>query len=237
MSDSLWPHGLQHARLPSISLSLGVCSNSCPIESVIPSNHLSLCCPLFFLPSVFPSMKVFTNESALHIRQPKYWSFSFSISLSNEYSRLISFRIDQCNLLAVQGRLKSLLQHHNLRVSVLWCSDFFMVQISHPYRATGKTIALTIQTFVGKAAFTIHSDLGAQGGKKIWHCFYFAPLYLPWSDGSQRVGHNWATELNWTDGTRCRDLRFLNVVFFFFFSVWKRNGQILSGFLLLNSDT
>ena len=129
------------------------------IESVIPSNHLILCCPLFFLPSVFPSMKVFTNESALHIRQPKYWSFSFSISLSNEYSRLISFRIDQCNLLAVQGRLKSLLQHHNLRVSVLWCLDFFMVQILHPYMTTGKTKALTIWTFVGKVMYLIFNML------------------------------------------------------------------------------
>ena len=136
------------------------------IESVVLSNRTVFCPPLPILPSVFLSIRVFSNESALRIRWPKYCSFSFSISLSNEYSRLISFRIDQCNLLAVQGRLKSLLQHHNLRVSVLWCLDFFMVQISHPYRATGKTIALTIQTFVGKAAFTIHSDLGAQGGKK-----------------------------------------------------------------------
>ena len=237
MSDSLWPHGLQHARLPSISLSLGVCSNSCPIESVIPSNHLILCCPLFFLPSVFPSMKVFTNESALHIRQPKYWSFSFSISLSNEYSRLISFRIDQCNLLAVQGRLKSLLQHHNLRVSVLWCSDFFMVQISHPYRATGKTIALTIQKFVGKAAFTIHSDLGAQGGKKS-----VTASTLPPSICHEVMDHkqlDTTEQLNWTElmGPDAVIFVFWILYFFFFFSVWKRNGQILSGFLLLNSDT
>ena len=115
----------------------------------MPSNHLILCCPLLLLPSVFPSIKVFSNESALHIRWPKYWSFSFSISPSNEYSGLISFRIDGFDL-AVQRTLKSLLQHHSLKASILQCSSFFMVQLSHPYMTTGKTIALTKWTFVGK---------------------------------------------------------------------------------------
>ena len=113
------------------------------IKSVMPSNHLILCQPLLLLPSIFPSIRVFSNESALRIRWPKYWSFSFSISLSNEYSRLISFRMDWLDLLAVQGTLKSLLQHHSSKASVLQHSDSFIVQISHPYMTTGKTIALT----------------------------------------------------------------------------------------------
>jgi len=108
------------------------------IRSVMPSNHLFLCHPLLLLPSIFPSIRVFTNESALHIRWPKYWSFNFSISPSNKYSGLISFRIDWFDLLAVQGTLKSLLQHHSSKASILWCSAFFMVQFSHPYMTTGK---------------------------------------------------------------------------------------------------
>ena len=120
------------------------------IESVMPSNHLILCQPLFLPPSIFPSIRVFSNESALHIRWPKYWSFSFSISPSNEYSGLISFRMDWLDLLAVQGTLKSLLQHHSSKASILWRSAFVMVQLSHPYMTTGKTIALTKWTFVGR---------------------------------------------------------------------------------------
>ena len=120
------------------------------IQSVMPSNYLLLCHPLLVLPSVFASIRVFSNESVLHIRWPKYWSFSFSISPSNEYSGLISFRIDWFDLLAVQGTLKSVLQHHNSTTSILQHSAFFIVQFSHPYMTTGKTIALTIQTFVGK---------------------------------------------------------------------------------------
>ena len=116
----------------------------------MPSNHLILCCPLFLLPSIFPSIRVFSNESALHIRWPKYWSFSFNISPSNEHSGLISFRMDWLNLLAVQGTLKSLLQHHSSEASILRHSAFFTVQLSHPYINTGKTIALTRRTFVGK---------------------------------------------------------------------------------------
>ena len=120
------------------------------IELVIPSSHLILCRPLLLLPSVFPSIRVFSNESVLHIRWPKYWSFSFSISPSNEYSRLISFRMNWLDLLAVQGILKSLFQHHSSKESVLRCSAFFIVQLSHPYMTTRKTIALTTWTFIGK---------------------------------------------------------------------------------------
>ena len=119
------------------------------IELVMHSNHLILYCPLLPLPSIFPSITVFSSESILHIRWPKYWSFSFSISPSNKYSGLISFRIDWFDLLAIQGTLKSLFQH-NLRTSILWCSAFFMVQLSHAYVTTGKTTAVTIQTSVGR---------------------------------------------------------------------------------------
>ena len=120
------------------------------IESVMPSSHLILCRPLLLPPSIFPSIRVFSNESALHIRWPKYWSFSFSISTSSEYSGLISFTMDWLDLLAVQGTLKSLLQHHSSKASILWHSAFFIVQISHLYMTIGKTNALTRQTFVGK---------------------------------------------------------------------------------------
>ena len=176
------------------------------IESVMPSNHLILCHPLLLLPSVFPSIRVFSIELALHIRWPKYWSFSFSISPSNEYSGLISFRIDWFDLLAVQGTLKSLLQHHSSQASVLRCSSFFMVQFSHPYMTSGKTIALTIWTFVGRVTslvfnmlsrFVIASlprskclliswlqspstviDFGAQENK-VSDCFHYFPIYMP----------------------------------------------------------
>ena len=120
------------------------------VESVMPSSHLIFCCPLLLLPSVFPNIRVFSNESALCIRWPKYWNFSFSISTSKVYSVLISFKTDWFDLLAVQGTLKSLPKHHSLKASVLWHSVFFMVQLSHLYMTTGKTIALTRQTFVGK---------------------------------------------------------------------------------------
>ena len=131
-------------------------TNSCSllkllsIESVMPSNHLILCHPLLLPPSIFPSIRIFSKESVLHIKWPKYWSFSFSISPSNEYSRLISFRMDWFDVLTIQGMLKSLLQHHSSKASILWLSAFFMVQLSHPYVTIGKTIALTRQIFVGK---------------------------------------------------------------------------------------
>ena len=191
------------------------------ITSVMPSSYLILCHPFLLPLSIFPSIRVFSNESVLLIRWPKYWSFSYSISPSNEYSGLISFSIDRFDRLAVQGTLKRLLQHHNSKASNLWCSTFFIVQLSHPYMATGKTIALTKWTFVAKvisllfnmlsrlvitylprskhlnfmAAVTICSDFGAQENK-VSHCFYCFPIYLPWSNG-----------------TRCYDLHFLNVDF------------------------
>ena len=133
-SHSLQPHGLQHARLPCL-----IITNSwsllklMSIESVMPSNHLFLCHPLFLPPSIFPSIRVFSNEAVIHIRWQKYWSLSFSISPSNEHSGLISPRMDCLDLLAVQGTLKSLLQHHSSKASNLWCSAFFIVQLSHPY--------------------------------------------------------------------------------------------------------
>ena len=123
------------------------------IKSVMPSNDLIFCHSLLLLPSIFPSIRVFSNESVLHIRRPKYWSFNFSISPSNEYSGLISFRMDWLDLLTVQGTLKSLLQYHSSKASVLWCSAFFIVQLSHPCMTTGKTIALTRWTFVGKVRY------------------------------------------------------------------------------------
>ena len=170
----------------------------------MPSNHLILCWPLLLLAWILPSIRVFSKELVLHIRGPKYCSFS--ISPSNEYSRLISFRTDWFDL-AVQGTLKSLIQHHNSKASILSCSTFSMVQLSHPYMTTGKTIALTIQTFVSKVmsllfcklpsfviafvsgsklsfnfmtAVTFHSDFGVQENK-ICYCFHFFPFYLPWS--------------------------------------------------------
>ena len=136
------------------------------VESMMPSNHLILCCPLL-LPSVFPIISVFSSELALFIRWPKYWSFSFNISPSNEYSGLISFRIDWFHLLEVQGTVKSLLQHHSLKASILWRSAFSMVQLSHPYMTIGKTIALTIQTFVNKVMSLLFNTLSGlcRGGR------------------------------------------------------------------------
>ena len=129
------------------------------IKSVMQSNHLILCHPLLLLSSIFPSIRVFSKESVIHIRWPKYWSFSFSISPSNEYSGLISLRMDWLDLLAVQGTLKSLLQYHSSKESILQCSAFLMVQLSHPYMTTGKNIALTRQTFVGKIMFLLFNML------------------------------------------------------------------------------
>ena len=125
----------------------------------MPSNHLILCCPFLLLPSIFPSIRVFSNESALHIRWPKYWSFSFNISPSSEHSGLILFRMDWLNLLAVQGTLKSILQHHSSKLSILQHSVFFMVQLSHPYMTTGKTMTLTLWIFVGKVVSLLFNML------------------------------------------------------------------------------
>ena len=156
MSDSLWPHGLQYTRLPCPSLSPGVCSNSCPLCQWCHST-ISSCVPLFLLPSIFPNISVFSEKSPLRIRWPNYQSFT--ISPSNEYSWLISFRIDWFDLLAFQGTLKSLLQYHNLKASILRCWDFFTIQLSHPHITTGKIIALTIWVFVSKVMFLLFNML------------------------------------------------------------------------------
>ena len=155
MSDSLRPHELQHARPPCPSPTPRVHSASTSIESVMPSSHLILNRPLLLLPTTPPSIRVFSSESTHCMRWPKYWSFSFSISPSKEIPGLISFRMDWLDLLAVQGTLKSLLQHHSSKASVLQRSAFFTVQLSHPYMTTGKTIALTRRTFVGKVIYLL----------------------------------------------------------------------------------
>ena len=184
------------------------------------SKHLIFCHPLLLLPSIFPSIRVFSNEKFLHIRWPKYWSFSFSISPSGEYSGLISFRMDWLDLLAGQVTLKNLLQHRSSKASILWHSAFFIVQISHPYMTTGKTIALTRWTFVCKVMSLLFnmlsrlviifpprskhlliswlqspSDFGVPQNK-VCHYLHWFPIYLPWSDG-----------------TGCHDVSFLNVEF------------------------
>ena len=181
-----------------------------PIESVMPSRHLTLCRPLLLLPPIPPSIRVFSNESTLCMRWPKYWSFSFSISPSNEHPGLISFRMDWLDLLAVQGTLKSLLQYHSSKASILWRSAFFIVQLSHPYMTTGKTIALTRRTFVGKVTsllFTMLSRLVItflprskrlliswlqspsavilEPKKMKSDSFYCLPIYFPWGDGTR----------------------------------------------------
>ena len=149
MSYSLQPHRLQHTRLLSFTVSQNLLKLMC-IDSVMSSNHLILCHPLLLLPPIPPSIRVFSSESPLHMRWPKYWSFSLSISPSNAHPGLISFKMDWVDLLVVQGTLKNLLQHHRSKAPILWHSAFFTVQLSHPYMNTGKTIALTRQTFVGK---------------------------------------------------------------------------------------
>ena len=150
VSDSLWPQWISaHQASLSFTISQSLVKLT-STEVMMTSNHLILCHPLLLLPSIFPSIRVFSNKSVLFIRWPKYWIFSFSISPSDEYLGLISFRMDWFDLLAVQGTLKSLLQHHSSKAPILQCSAFFIVQLSHPYMTTGKTIALTRQTFVGK---------------------------------------------------------------------------------------
>ena len=196
------------STLPYPSPTSGACSNSSPLGRWC--HPTILCRPLLLLPSIFPSIRVFSNGSTLCIRWPKYWSFSFSISPSNEYSGLISFRMDWLDLLAIQGTLKSLLQHHSSKASVLRCSTFFMVQLSHPYMTTGKTIALTRWTFIDKVmslllniqsrfVITFHprskclliswlhspSAVILEPKKIVCHCFHCFPIYFPWSDGTR----------------------------------------------------
>ena len=169
MSESFWPHGLQHTRLPCPSPTPRAYSTM-SVESVMPSSHLILYCPLLLLPPIPPSIRVFSSESTLHIRWPKYWSFSFNISPSNEHSGLISFRMDWFDFLAVQGTLKSLLQHHSSKASILWCSAFFTVQLSHPYMTTGKIMAFTRWSFVGKVMSLLFNMLSR-----------LVIAFLPWS--------------------------------------------------------
>ena len=163
---TLQPPRPQHPGLPVHHQLLSLLELM-PTESVMPSNHLILCRPLLFLLSIFPSIRVFSNESALHIRWPKYWSFSFNISPSNEHPGLISFRMDWLDLLAVQGTLTSLLQHHSSKASILWCSAFFIVQLSHPYMNNGKTIALTKRTFVDKVMSLLFNMLMRWSVRKV----------------------------------------------------------------------
>ena len=218
MSDSLRAHESQHTRPPCPSPTPGVHPNSCPLSRWC-HPAISSCRPLLLLPPILPSIRVFSNESTLCMSWPKYWSFSLSINPSKEHPRLISFRMDWLDLLAVQGALESLLQHQSSKASILQCSAFFTVQLSHPYMTTGKTIALTRQTFVGKVMSLLFNMLsrlvitflprskhlliswlqsppaGILESPKIKsHCFHCLPIYFPWSDG-----------------TRYHHLRFLNV--------------------------
>ena len=203
MFHSLRPHGLQRAGPPCPSNSQSLLKLM-SIELVMPSNHLILCRPTLFPPSNFSSIRVFSNESALHIRWTKYWSLSFCISPSSEHSGLISFRRDCLDLPAVQGTLNSFLQHHRSKAAILWCSAFFRVQLSHPYLTTGKNTALTRWTFVGKVMSLLFNMLSRlitaflprsehlliswlrspsavilEPKKIVSHCFHCFPIFLP----------------------------------------------------------
>ena len=171
------PHGLQHTRLPCPSSTLRAYSNSCPSSRWCHPTISSSVVPFFCHLQPFPAFRVFPNESVLCTRWPKYWSFSFSISPSNEYSGLISFRIDWSDLLAVQGTLKSLLQYYSSKASILQCSVFFMVQLSHPYMTAGKTIALTRQTFVGKVMSLLFNLLSRLFIAFLPSCLVFSDIF------------------------------------------------------------
>ena len=192
----------------------------------MPPNHLILYRPLLLLPSIFPSIRVFSNESALHIRWPNYWSFSFSISPSNEHPGLISFKMDRLDLLAVQGTLKSLFQYHSSKASILWRSAFFTVQVSHPYMTTEKTIALTRWTFVGKVTSLLLNMLSRlfitfhPRSKRLLISWLQSPSAVIWEPKKKKsdfisdlfeIGHCFLIYFPWSDGTRCHDLSFLNV--------------------------
>ena len=191
MSNSLLPRGLQHTRPPSPSLSPRVCSNSLSLSWWCHST-ISTCCPLFLLPSIFPNIRVFSNELALHIVWPRYWRFSFSLSPNSEYSGLISLRIDCFDLCAVQGTLKSLLQHHSSKASLLQCSAFFTVQLSHSYMTMGKTRALT------------------RRNKHLLISWLQSPSTVILEPPKNKVSHHFPIYLPWSDGTGCHDLSFLN---------------------------
>ena len=183
----------------------------------MPAYHLILCHPLLLPPSIFPSIRVFSYETVLHIRWPKYWSFSFSISPSNVHSGLISFSMDWLDILAVQGTLKSFLQHHNSKASFLWCSAFFIVQLSHPYMTTGKTIALTRWTFVGKVMSLLFNMLCRlviaflPRNKYLLISWLQSPSAVILEPPKNKVCHCFPIYLPWSDGTGCHDLSFLNV--------------------------
>ena len=223
VSDSLQPHESQHARPPCPSPTPGgdVQPKLMSIESVMPSSHLILCRPLLLLPPIRPSIRVFSKESTLCMRWPKYWSFSLSISPPKEHPGLISFRMDWLDLLAVQGTLKSLLQHHSSKASILRHSAFFIVQLSHPYMTTGKTIALTRGTFVGKVMSLLFNMLSRlvitflPGSKRLLILWLRSPsvviLESPKikSDTVSTVSPSIIHEVMGMTG--CHDLRFLNV--------------------------
>ena len=183
----------------------------------MPSSHLVLCCPLLLLLSIFPSIRVFSNESVLRVRCPKYWSFSFSVSPSNEYKGLISFRMDWLDLLAVQGTLKSLLQHHSSKASILRHSAFFIFQLWHPYMTTGKTIAVARWTFVGKVMSLLFNMLYMlvitflPRSKRLLISRVQSPSAVILEHNKTSVCHCFPIYLPWSDGTRCHDLSFLNV--------------------------
>ena len=182
----------------------------------MPSNHLILCRPLFLPPSIFPSIRVFSNESVLLIRWPKYWSFSFNISPSSEHSELISFRMDWLDLFAVQGTLKNLLQHHSSKASILH-SAFSIVQLSYPYMTTGKTIALTRWTFVGKVMSLLYNILSKlviaflPMSKHLLISWLQSPSVVILEPPKNKICHCFPIYFPWSDGTGCHDLSFLNV--------------------------
>ena len=215
MSHSLWYHGLQHAGIP-VFYHLWSLLKPMSFESVMPSNHLMLCHPLLLLPSIFPSIMVFSSESTLRIRWPKYWRFSLSISPSNEYSGLISFRIDLFDLLSGPGTLKNLLQHHGSKASILQCSAFFMVQLSHPYTTAGKSIFLTIWIFVGKVMPLLFNMLSRlviallPRSKRLLTSWLQSPSAVI-LEPKKIVSHCFPIHLPWSDETGCHDLSFLNV--------------------------
>ena len=189
------------------------------IESVMPSNHLILCHPLLLLHSIFPSIWTFSNESALRIRWPKYWSFSFNISPSNEHPGLISFRMDWLDLLAAQGTLKSLLQQQSSKSSIPWHSAFFIVQLSHPFMTTGKNIALTRWTFADKVMSLLFNMLSRlvitflPRSKCLLISRLQSPSAVILESPKNKVSHCFPIYFPWSDGTRCHDLSFLNVEF------------------------
>ena len=216
VSDSFRSRGLPYTRLPCPSPTRVACSNSC-LSSRWCHSTIWSCHPLLLLPAIFPTIRVFSSESILCIRWPVYWSFSFTISLSNEYSGLISCRIDWFDLLAAQRILKNLLQHHSSNTSILQCSASFIVQLSHPYMTTGKTIALTRWTFVDKVMSLLFKMLSKlvitflPRSKCLLISWLQSPSAVILESPQNKVTHCFPIYSPWSDGTRCHSLRFLNV--------------------------